>query len=171
MLSMDAMYKGIDEIENTYVNKRFSLNDKQLNQWYKLLKNLTDEAYLGAIDEWCMTKDTLPSPSNILEIAGRMRPQDNTVEVPKNTKHCSACGNRGVIAQIEFNKKLNRDYEVLYACLCEAGEYYRDKGWFKTIEKTDWENGKIHKTYTPNSVEESKKPVNINKLAEQFTMI
>lgn len=171
MLSMDAMYKGIDDLENTYINKRFSLNDKQLNQWYKLLKGLTDDAYLNAIDEWCSMHNTLPAPSDILDIAGRLRPQDNSVVVPKNIKHCSACGNRGIIAQIETNKYMNRDYEVVYACLCEAGQYYRDKGWFKTITKEDWSRGKVHKTYTPNNTDEPRPPVNVNKLVEQFTMI
>lgn len=170
MLSMDAMYRGIDDIENTYVNKRFNLNDKQLNQWYKLLKSLTDEAYLGAIDEWCMTRDCLPSPSNILELAGRMRTQDNTVEIPKNTNHCSACGNRGVVSQIEFNEMLNRDYEVLYACVCDAGAYYRDNEYFRTITKEDWKRGKEHKTYTPKENIKVDKMPDINKLAEQFSI-
>ena len=149
MLSMDAMYKGIDDIENTYVNRRFSLNDKQLNQWYKLLKGVTDEAYLNAVDEWCSTQNTLPSPADILEIIGRFKPQDNTIEIPQNKEHCSACGNRGVISQIEYNDKLNTEYEMLYACVCEAGEYYRDKGLFKTITKDIWSRGKYHKTFTP----------------------
>ena len=171
MLSMDAMYKGIDDIENTYVNRRFNLNDKQLNQWYKLLKTLTDEAYLEAVDEWCATRDSLPAPSNILEIAGRMRPQDNTVEIPKNTKHCSACGNRGIVSQIEFDRVMNRDYEVLYACVCDAGAHYRDTGCFKTITKADWERGKRHKTFTPEGNTKPKEKLSMERFAEQFSMI
>lgn len=171
MLSMNVFQEGINNVQATYASKRFNLDEKQLTQWYKLLKPLTDEAYLEAVDEWCATRDSLPAPSNILEIAGRMRPQDNTVEIPKNTKHCSACGNRGIVSQIEFNRVMNRDYEVLYACVCEAGAYYRDKGYFKTITKEDWSMGKKHKTFTPKENIKPKEIPNINKLAEQFSMI
>ena len=171
MLSMDAMYKGIDDIENTYVNRRFNLNDKQLNQWYKLLKGVSDEAYLDAVDEWCSSQNTLPSPADILAIIGRMKPQDNTVEIPKNTEHCSACGNRGLVSQIEFDTKLNRDYEVLYACVCNAGAYYRDKGLFKTITKELWNKGKEHKTFTPKENEKvAKETPDITRLVKQFSM-
>lgn len=122
MLSMDAMYKGIDDLENTYIGKRFSLNDKQLNQWYKLLKGLTDEAYLNAIDEWCSMHNTLPAPSDILGIAGRLRPQDNSVNITKNEEHCEFCKDTGVVKFTQYNNYLQQRYDYVACCVCEMGE-------------------------------------------------
>ncbi len=135
MLSMDAMYKGIDDLENTYISKRFSLNDKQLNQWYKLLKCLTDAAYLEAVDEWCSTRNSLPAPADILEIAGRLRPIDNTVNIAKNREHCKHCGDTGFIKFSSPNSYLQHRYDYVACCVCEMGEQAKELYPFRQADK------------------------------------
>jgi hypothetical protein len=123
MLSMNAFNEGIEAIENTYVNRRFHLGDPQTAQWYKMLKNTTDEAFLNAVDEWCSTKNTLPAPSDILDTCGRLRCVDNSVEIPKNKEHCKICNDEGVFSGRYFNKDMQTTYEYVCCCICEAGEY------------------------------------------------
>lgn len=123
MLSMSVFQQGINDIQATYVSKRFNPDDRQLTQWYKLLKGLTDDAYLSAIDEWCATKSALPSPSELIESANRLRNIDNTPQIPKNAERCSICHDEGVISHKHYDKEMKSTYEYVVCCVCEAGQY------------------------------------------------
>jgi hypothetical protein len=125
VLDAQVFQEGIEEIANTYVNRRFTVvdNQGQWKQWYKLLKALNNNAFSEAVSEWCSTKSSIPSPADILEIAGRMRNASNDVEIPKNTEHCSICQDTGLVSGHYTHQVLKRKYEYVACCICEAGQY------------------------------------------------
>ncbi len=123
---MSVFEEGLDNLEATFINKKITVkyNDNQYKQWYKLLKELQDETYLDAIDAWCSSKNVLPAPADIIEMAGRNRVTvDNTVVIPKNTEHCDLCKNTGLISINYKHRELNAIYECVCCCICDAGNY------------------------------------------------
>lgn len=125
MLDTQVFQEGIEEIQNTYISKRFTVvdNQNQWRQWYKILKPLSNNAFSEAVSEWCMTKSTLPSPSDIIELANKHRNVDNSVEIPKNKDNCNICRNTGLIKGYFKHQLLKKEYEYVACCICEAGEY------------------------------------------------
>lgn len=125
MLLKSKFEEGLDSIENTYISKKFSVkyNESQYNQWYKILKELTDEAYIKAVDEWCANYSTMPSPADILGMANRLRPQDNSVKMPKNKEKCPHCGDTGFVKFCVKDEKADRYYDYYACCVCEMGEF------------------------------------------------
>ena len=125
MVELPVFHQGLKEILDTYEGKRFTVLDNQdkFKQWYKILKHLNEKAFIEAVEEWCRTKSVLPQPSDILETASRLRNIDNSVEVPKNTEHCSICQDTGFVKGYYTHKLLQRKYEYVACCICEAGQY------------------------------------------------
>lgn len=126
MLDINVFEEGLDEIEGTYLAKKFTVkyNDLYYKTWYKHLQGLTNEQYLDAIDNWCATNSSLPTPADILTNAGKLRTTvDNTVQIPQNKEYCRYCKNTGLISFKYKHSKLNKIYEQVVCCICDAGEY------------------------------------------------
>lgn len=170
MLSIKTFEEGLEAIENTYANKKFTVkyNEKQYAQWYKLLSNLTDEAFMNATDEWCASEDTLPAPSNIIELSVRLRPQDNTVNITKNKEYCKHCQDTGFIRFHKFSNVLQRNYEYIACCICDMGE--QTKSLYKFPQASREKLSLMESVPKHQSVPQPVK-ANIDKLVEQFSMI
>ena len=126
MLDYQVFVEGLKEIENTYVNKRFHLSDEQEKQWYKILSQLTNEGFMSAVNEWVYSENNLPCPADIINKAGRLRPLDNSVNIPKNEKHCEICGDTGFMHGRYYNKKMERSYEYVCCCICDMGNWAKE---------------------------------------------
>jgi hypothetical protein len=168
-MELKVFDEGLEMIEATYMNKKFTVkyNDNFYNQWYKLLKILPNEAYIKAVETWCMTSNNIPTPSDIISTANVTSSMGgNQVNIPKNQTHCELCGDTGFVHGKYYDTAMEHGYEYVGVCVCEAGQYCKQNYALPQLDmnKADL----LHKApkVTPKQKEEIKKQIALP--AEQF---
>lgn len=165
MLSMSVFNEGLKEIENTYINKRFHLNDEQFATWYKWLKNMNDETYQKAIEEWCISQNSLPSPADLIALSSTLKTTDNTVQIPQNNEHCKYCSDAGLVSFKYRDSKTNAIYEQVFCCICEAGDYCKSIYQLPQINRN-----KLHLVFELPKVAKQNIHTITTKLVEQMSI-